>query len=87
MTHVYGSVVEIRDLRESDSIGDLTALLHRAYKRLLDMGFRYKATTQTEQDTRERISGGVCLVAVLGGRIVSARSLTIATPYGVVGPG
>jgi len=60
----------IRELQDSDSIEELTVLLHRAYKRLLDMGLRYWATHQTVDDTRTRIAGGKCLVAVLNGRIV-----------------
>lgn len=62
--------VLIRELQDSDSLEALTALLHRAYKRLLDMGLRYWATHQTVDDTRTRIAGGKCLVAVLNGRIV-----------------
>jgi hypothetical protein len=34
------------------------------------MGLRYWATHQTVDDTRRRIAGGKCLVAVLNGRIV-----------------
>src|SRR5688572_8123937 len=60
----------IRELQDSDSIEELTELLHRAYRRLLDMGLRYWATHQTVDDTRTRIAGGKCLVAVLNGRIV-----------------
>lgn len=62
--------IEIRELTGTDSIADLTDLLHRAYKRLLDMGLRYTATAQSENTTRERIKGGRCLVAVLDGRLV-----------------
>ena len=62
--------VLIRDLQDGDSIEALTALLHRAYARLLEMGLRYWATHQTVEDTRTRITGGRCLVAVLDGRIV-----------------
>jgi GNAT superfamily N-acetyltransferase len=60
----------IRELQDSDSIEKLTELLHRAYRRLLDMGLRYWATHQTVDETRTRIAGGRCLVAVLDGRIV-----------------
>ena len=60
----------IRELQDGDSIEELTSLLHRAYRRLLDMGLRYWATHQTVDDTRTRIAGGTCLVAVLNGRIV-----------------
>jgi GNAT superfamily N-acetyltransferase len=60
----------IRDLAPEDSLEELTDLLHRAYRPLLDMGLRYWATHQTVEETRRRIEGGRCLVVLLGGRIV-----------------
>src|SRR5688500_767949 len=62
--------IVIREVQDSDSIEELTDLLHRAYRRLLEMGLRYWATHQTVDETRTRIAGGRCLVAVLNGRIV-----------------
>jgi RimJ/RimL family protein N-acetyltransferase/GNAT superfamily N-acetyltransferase len=64
------SRTSIRGLQPSDSIPELTALLHRAYKRLLDMGLHYTATRQSEELTRRRIGAGTCLVAVLDGSLV-----------------
>jgi ribosomal protein S18 acetylase RimI-like enzyme len=60
----------IRPLAPTDSLGDLTDLLHRAYKALADLGLRYLATHQEVQTTRERVESGVCLVAEIDGRIV-----------------
>ncbi len=60
----------IRSLEPSDSIHELTHLLHRAYKTLLDMGLHYVATHQSEEITRARIAGGDCVVAVVEDRIV-----------------
>ena len=48
----------LRRLAGTDSIAELTDLLHRAYRRLADMGLCYWATHQTEEQTRERIAGG-----------------------------
>lgn len=59
----------IRVLLPSDSLSDLTNLLHAAYSRLARMGLLYMATHQSEAVTRERISQGTCLVAELDGRI------------------
>lgn len=59
----------IRSLLPSDSIADLTALLHKAYGRLARMGLRYMATHQSEDVTRERVAQGTCLVAVVDGRL------------------
>ena len=47
----FAQSVEIRPLAEADSVAELTSLLHRAYKRLLDMGrstSRIKAVEWTE---------------------------------------
>lgn len=68
-----GSV--IRRIRSDDSIGDLTALLHRAYARWAAKGFRYLASRQDAEMTRRRISKGECYVAVLGGRLVGTVTL------------
>ena len=73
-TSPSANAAQIRPLEDSDSITDLTDLLHRAYKPLLDMGLRYWATHQTEADTRKRISGGTCLVAVKDGRVIGTVS-------------
>ncbi|WP_421762280.1 GNAT family N-acetyltransferase [Devosia sp.] len=59
------SDVTIRPLAPSDSITELTDLLHRAYAPLAAMGLRFWATHQSEDDTRHRISQGTCLVAVM----------------------
>src|SRR5689334_3159819 len=62
--------LQIRRLTPSDSIEELTALLHRAYKRLADMGQRFVATYQSTEVTRRRADEGECFVAVLEGKIV-----------------
>jgi GNAT superfamily N-acetyltransferase len=62
--------VTIRRFSNDDSVEDLTALLHRAYKQLADMGFRFVATYQTPDVTRTRIDDGECYVAELEGTIV-----------------
>lgn len=68
-TEVSDGLTVIRPLLQTDSIADLTDLLHRAYRRLSDTGLRYMATHQSEEVTRERISKGTCLVALEDGRI------------------
>jgi GNAT superfamily N-acetyltransferase len=64
------SDIVIRLLERSDSLTELTELLHRAYQRLADLGFNYTATYQSVEVTRERIEGNECYVAVTGARIV-----------------
>lgn len=60
----------IRRLLDSDSVSELTELLHRSYKRLADMGLRFVATHQSDAVTLERLSSGEAFVAELKGRIV-----------------
>jgi predicted N-acetyltransferase YhbS len=60
----------IRPLAESDSVQDLTSLLHRAYARLAEIGFRFTATHQSVEVTRGRCSSGSTLVAVIDGGVV-----------------
>ncbi len=60
----------IRLLDEHDSIAELTALLHRAYGALAEMGFRFFASHQSEEDTRKRASNGPCFVAEENGTLI-----------------
>ena len=60
----------IRLLTSTDSITELTALLHAAYARLGAMGFNYPAVDQSEEVTRKRVARGDCLLAVDGGRLL-----------------
>jgi len=62
--------VTIRPLKPEDSIEELTLLLHRAYKRLADMGLNYLATYQDSATTQKRVDRGQCFVAVYNGRII-----------------
>ncbi|WP_062018403.1 GNAT family N-acetyltransferase [Aureimonas sp. AU4] len=73
----------VRPLLPSDSLAELTALLHSAYGRLARMGLRYMATHQSEAVTRERIEAGTCLVAVDGGRVVG--TILFRSPQQTIG--
>ena len=77
--------LEIRLINDSDSIAELTDLLHRAYKPLADAGMRYFATHQTEDQTREKIAGGQCYVALLDGKLVG--TVTFKFPVVFAGSG
>lgn len=63
--------LEIRRLDPSDSLEELTALLHRAYARLAAMDLHFVATTQSVEVTRRRVEKGECYVGTLGERIVA----------------
>ena len=60
----------VRTLTESDSIEDLTLLLHRAYKRQIDMGLHPLAGRQSLEITHQSTHSGECFVASLNGRLV-----------------
>ena len=62
--------VAIRRINESDDLVALTELLHRAYAELARMGFRYTATYQSPEITKNRCRAGTCLVAETDGKTV-----------------
>ena len=72
-----GTEVLIRPIEAGDSIDELTELLHRAYRGLAEMGFRFFASHQTSEQTARRIAGAHCWVAVSGGgRLVGTVCLS-----------
>ncbi len=68
--------MKIRQLDRRDSLETLTELLHRAYRALAEMGFRYWATHQTVEDTQQRIASGECYVAVDNDALIGTIKLT-----------
>jgi predicted N-acetyltransferase YhbS len=65
----------IRDYRATDSVSEITELLHEAYSELLRMGFRYVATHQDEGVTERRLTRGFPLIAELDGHMVGTVTL------------
>jgi GNAT superfamily N-acetyltransferase len=57
--------VRVRRLEPTDSISALTRLLHRAYRKQMDMGLRPLAGRQDDETTRRRCASGECYVAVI----------------------
>ena len=66
---------QIRLLAPSDSLAELTALLHEAYRALADRGMRFVASHQDEQMTARRISKGECYLAFHEGQLVGTVTL------------
>ncbi len=64
------SSIFVRPLIDTDSIAELTELLHRAYAELGAQGLRFTAVDQSEEKTRARIATGRCFVAELDGVVV-----------------
>jgi GNAT superfamily N-acetyltransferase len=78
MSHPH---LEIRPLAETDSLVELTALLHRAYARLGNMGLNYTAVDQSVEKTEGQVRDGACFVAVAGRELVGTISVRLPKPY------
>jgi GNAT superfamily N-acetyltransferase len=73
----------LRLLEATDSLDELTELLHRAYAPLAAAGFRYTATYQDVDTTRRRAAKGDCYLLMEGPRIIGTITLIApTTPYG-----
>ncbi len=57
--------VSIRRLQASDSIPEITRVLHRAYAGQVEMGLRPLAGRQDDETTRRRCHSGECYLAVM----------------------
>lgn len=66
---------QIRPLAASDSLDELTSMLHRAFGRLGRMGLRCTSVDQPIEVTAHRASRGECFVALAGGRIIGTMTL------------
>jgi GNAT superfamily N-acetyltransferase len=56
--------IAIRPIEADDNIDELTALLHRSYAALGNMGLNYTAVDQSPETTRKRLSRGFGFAAV-----------------------
>ena len=63
-------MTEIRPLQPSDSLDELTRLLHAAYATLAAQGWNFTAVDQSVEVTRQRLSEAQGFVAVADGRFV-----------------
>jgi GNAT superfamily N-acetyltransferase len=73
--------VILRDLRDDDSIPEITRLLHAAYAPLAAMGLRYTATHQDDEVTLGRLQRGIPFIGEWNGDIVATVTL-----YPTAGP-
>jgi predicted N-acetyltransferase YhbS len=67
--------IRVRSFSEGDSISEITALLHAAYRSLADRGFRYVASRQDEATTLRRLRTGHAFIAESEGEIVGTVTL------------
>ena len=72
--------LHIRRLAASDSLAELTRLLHRAYATLAAKGFNYTAVDQNESATRRQIESRECYVGFIAGRMIASLLLGSAVP-------
>ena len=70
------SNLTIKLIEPSDSIQELTDLLHRAYAALGAMGLNYTAVDQSPEVTAKRVASGACFIARLAGEIVGTVVVT-----------
>lgn len=74
--------MNIRPLLPSDSLADLTRLLHVAYASLAAQGWNFTAVDQPVDVTRERLAGAQGFVAEQAGRFVGTVAVRGPKPAG-----
>gem|GEM_PF-300472 len=57
-------IITVRRLAPTDSLSELTGLLHRAYAKQMAMGLRPLAGRQDDAMTKKRVFSGECYVAI-----------------------
>lgn len=65
----------IRPYKDTDDVSEITRLLHSSYKVLADMGFRYMATHQDDNETLKRLTTGFSYLGFSDDRIISTITL------------
>lgn len=74
--------MDIRPLQSSDSLDELTRLLHAAYASLAAQGWNFTAVDQSVDVTRDRLAGAQGFVAELDGRLVGTVAVRGPKPAG-----
>lgn len=72
--------MDIRPLQPSDSLEELTRLLHASYASLAAQGWNFTAVDQSVEVTRERVSAGQAWVAEREGRLVGTIAMSGPKP-------
>lgn len=70
----------IRRFNSTDSLEDVTQLLHRAFAPMAMLGANCQCVDQPSSTTRERMARGDCLVAVADRRIVGTLTMEACDP-------
>src|SRR5215475_6465930 len=69
--------ITVRRLTASDSLEELTSLLHRAYRAQVESGLRPLAGRQDVTTTKRRCGSGECYIAILEDRGLTRQVGTI----------
>lgn len=71
-------------MADSDSLKELTELLHAAYRELGDLGLRFTAVDQSVERTKRRLKGGLSFVAVeaASGMLIGTITLNLLKEEG-----
>ncbi|MCY4745206.1 GNAT family N-acetyltransferase [Pelomonas sp. UHG3] len=72
----------VRPLQPSDSLDDLTHLLHAAYASLAAQGWNFTAVDQPVEVTRQRLAGAQAFVAEQHGRLTGTVAVRGPKPAG-----
>ena len=70
----------IRRFNSTDSIEEVTEMLHRAFAPMASLGANCQCVHQPSSTTRERMARGDCLVAVADRRIVGTLTMETCDP-------
>lgn len=77
MDKVREDSLEIIPKPEYISWEDITELLHLGYSERAEEGLNYSATNQSVEKTIARVGDGVCLVALLDGKLIGTESYNL----------
>lgn len=67
--------MQVRPLAESDNLFELTEMLHRAFRKLGDMGLNCTCVNQSVATTYLRAARGSCFVVAYRGRLIATITL------------
>ena len=70
----------IRRINSTDSIEDVTEMLHSAFAPMARLGANCQCCNQSSSTTRERMARGDCLIAVADRRIVGTLTMETCDP-------
>jgi GNAT superfamily N-acetyltransferase len=74
-------IINFSEIESSETIKELTELLHLSYKRLADMGLKFVATYQTPEYTKSFLKNGECFVIINEDEKIIATVMYYNSPF------